>query len=376
MGMNPTFILTSMYGYFKNVLEKLMFEERTIFLESHVNTKANGYYERTFSSIYGEIPDLNVPRTRDGNFKSKILPKGKVDSHLEELITQLYTAGISTRRIESVLEKQFGVALSHSSIARLASVAYEEVVKWKTRPLQNYAAVFIDAFYFPFKRNTVTKEAVYVALGITPLGHREVIGFWIPGGSEGASNWEEIFCEMRSRGVDSIDFIVADGLTGIEEAINRAYPKSQYQYCVLHACRSTLNKVRALDKQTVSDDLKGIYCADNQLEARKALSLFIEKWKRIYPKIAIFWESNFERLTAFMILPNKLWGFVYTTNWVERLHKEIKRRINSMEQFHNEISAEKILYVLYKEQNENYKKSGVNGWKDLYKKHKEKMALS
>lgn len=367
MGTNPSFILNTVRGFFKSILEKMMIEERTIYLENRLDTKANGYYPRKMSSIYGEIPDLQIPRTRDSDFRSCLLPKGKIDPQLENLIAQLYSTGVSTRRIENVLIEQFGVNLSHASIARLSSVTEEEVNNWKERSLPNFAVIFIDAFYFPFKRDHVEKEAVYVALGITPEGHREVIGFWIPGGAEGASNWEEIFKNLRSRGVSKVDYIVADGLTGIGQAISRVYPEAQYQYCILHACRSSLNKSRASDKAQLAKDLKDIYFADSKIEAKKALELLINKWKKIYPKITSFWEDNFENLTTFMSLPNRIWRYVYTTNWVERLHKEIKRRINSMEQFQNVLSGEKILYVQYADQNKRYKNSGVNGWKDVYK---------
>lgn len=374
MGTLPNTILTTIRGFFKSVLEKMMIEERSLYLEKEHDTKGNGYYERKICSIYGEIPDLQIPRTRDSNFRSELLPRGHIDSSLEELISELYKVGVSTRKIENVLVKHFGISLSHSSIARLSSVAYEEVLKWKNRPLaSNYAAVFIDAFFFPLKRDNVQNEAVYVALGISPDGHREVIGFWIPGGSEGSSNWEEIFHDMKARGVVNIDFIVADGLTGISEAISRVYPKAKYQYCVLHACRSSLNKVRASDKKEISSSLKKIYFADSKTESQKALEEFVDKWKKIYPKVTQFWEVNFEQLTCFMILPNKLWRYLYTTNWIERLHKEIKRRIKAMEQFQNEVSAEKILYALYLERNEFYKKSGVNAWRDLYRRYKDNL---
>lgn len=367
MGPIPFNILDNVKGFFKSILEKMMIEERTIFLET-ANTKANGYYERSYSSVLGEITDFKIPRTRDGAFRSELVPKRKTNSNLDELIAELYAAGISTRDLESVLKKQFGVVLSHSTIARISQVAYEEVEKWKKRALKDYDVIFIDAFYFPLKRDTVEKEAVYVALGIDGNGHREVIGFWIPGGSEGASNWKEIFQGLKERGVNNISYVVADGLTGISDAIHSVYPNALHQYCVLHGCRVSLNKTRAMDKKEVSEDLKMIYFANSQLDAKNALLKFVVKWKRVYPKVTTFWEENFEKLTAFMSLPNQLWRYVYTTNCVERLHKEIKRRIKSMEQFQNELSAEKILYSLYKEQNENYKKSGVNGWKDLYKR--------
>jgi putative transposase len=347
-----------------------MLEERNIYLEKSLNTKANGFYERKLNTMLGEIPNLEIPRTRDSLFSSDLLPKLKTEDSLALLISDLYSAGISTRKIEELLINRFGVSLSHSSVSRIASVAYEEVQQWKTRTLKNYSVIFIDAFYFPLKRETVEKEAVYVALGIDQEGQREVIDFWIPGGAEGASNWEEIFHELRFRGVTEVDYIVADGLTGISQAIDKVFPDAKYQYCVLHACRTSLNKCRATDKKQIATDLKTIYFANSKEEAKIALNAFIEKWKRCYPKITGFWEANFTNLTSFMSLPNKLWGYVYTTNWVERLHKEIKRRIKSMEQFQNEQSASNLLYVLYRDRNDKYKRNGVNGWKDLYKQFK------
>ncbi len=290
MGTFPDTILNTVCTFFKDLLEKMMAEERSIYLEANLSTKANGYYNRQLNSLYGQVSDIRVPRT----FKSTLLPQGKTESNLESIISELYTAGISTRSIESLLKKKFGVVLSHTTVSRLARVAAEEILAWKQRPLKNYSALYIDAFYFPLKRDTVQKEAVYVVLGIDEKGYREVVGFWIPGGSEGASNWEEIFKELQSRGVRDVGFIVADGLVGINEAINRVFPKAKYQQCVLHACRSSVNKVRSQHKAEVCNDLKMVYLANSKKDAFEALGEFKKKWENIYPKIITFWEVNFQ----------------------------------------------------------------------------------
>lgn len=371
MEFHPSVILNTIRGFCKTLMERLMSEERSSYLKSHSETKANGFYKRRLSSLYGSVADLQVPRTRDGQFRSDLLPKGRSDHNLELLTKQLFRAGVSTRNIESILRDCFGTSLSHTTVSNLAKVAYEEVLKWRNRPLEKeYAALFIDAFFFPIKRETVENEAIYVALAITPEGHREVLGFWVPGGGEGASNWEEIFREIRSRGTHRIDFVVADGLKGIEQAISRVFPKAKYQYCVLHAARTTLNKVRASDKEKVSQNLKNIYLADTKEEAQKALEEFKSKWQKSYPKITFLWEAHFQSLTAFMELPSGLRRYIYTTNWVERLHKEIRRRIDAMEQFQNEESAIRILYLLYSEQNKRYKRTGTNAWRELYSRYR------
>lgn len=361
-----TCILDHLKLQFKGLLETMLNEERKEYLKKNLHTKSNGFYARTLGTKHGKIENLRIPRTRDGGFKSLLIPRQHSDLALEQLVTELFIEGISTRKIEDILKKCFGTNLSHASIANIAKAGQEEILKWTQRQLNHhYACIFIDAFYFPLKRKSSSQEAVFVALAITPNGHREILGYWIPGGSEGASNWEEILRDLQKRGVRQVDFVIADGLTGIKGAISRVYPKAKYQYCVLHAMRSTLNKVRASDKEEISLDLKQIYQAENLDNARIGLSNFVDKWQRNYSKVAFFWKDNFRELTQFMALHKELWKYVYTTNWVERTHKEIKRRLKAMEQFQNEESAEGILYLLYKRQNEKYV-AGINHWKELY----------
>jgi len=360
--------------HFKSLLESMLNVEREEYLKKHRETKGNGFYSRSLGTTHGTIEDLKVPRTRDSAFKSNLLPSTHSDAELDLLVTELFIEGLSTRRIEGILKKCFKTNLSHTSIANIAKAGQDEILQWTNRALdKHYACIFIDAFYFPLKRVSSSQEAVFTALAITPKGRREILGYWIPGGSEGASNWEEILRDIQNRGVQQVDFIVADGLTGIQSAISRVFPKTLYQYCVVHGIRTTLNKVRASDKKEVASDLKWIYQAKDFNNAKIGLWDFIKKWEKKYPKITSFWEGHFIELTHFMVLPKDLWKFVYTTNWVERSHKEIKRRLKAMEQFQNEESAEGILYMLYRRQNEKYL-AGVNQWKGLYAEYEQKIS--
>lgn len=361
-----TNIVDNLKMNFKSLLESMLTAEREEYLKKNQDTKGNGFYTRSLGTQHGTIEDLKIPRTRDGYFKSQLVPRKHSDAALDELVTELFIEGVSTRRIEGILNKCFDTSLSHTSIANIAKAGQAEILQWTERELDaHYACIFIDAFFFPLKRSTCSQEAVFVAQAITPKGTREILGYWIPGGGEGASNWEEILRSIQNRGVQQVDFVVADGLTGIEGAISRVFPKAKYQYCVLHGIRSTLNKVRASDKKEVSSDLKWIYQASDFDNAKAGLWDFTRKWGKRYPKITTFWEQNFIHLTQYMFLPKELWRYVYTTNWVERTHKEIKRRLKAMEQFQSEESAEGILYMLYKRQNEKLV-PGINHWKDLY----------
>ena len=353
----------------KQLLEKMMVIERGEYLKNNSDTKGNGFYTRTIASKSGSIEGLQVPRTRNGVFKSELIPRRHSVNELEELVTELFIEGVSTRRIEGILNKCFNISLSHSSISNIAKAGEEEVKQWIERPLaSHYACVFIVAFYFPLKRETSSKEAVYVAMSISEEGAREILGYWIPGGCEGASNWEEILRSLKQRGVKIIDFIISDGLTGIQDSISRVYPDANFQYCVLHAVRSSLNKVRAFEKDAVSKDLKKIYNSENKDLAIEAFDEFKVNWGKKYPKVIKFWKKHLNELLQFMLLPKELRQYVYTTNCVERNHKEIKRRLKAMEQFQNENSAEGILYLLYKRQNEKYL-SGIKSWKKLYREY-------
>ena len=362
-------IVDNIKFHFKDLLETLLNAEREEYLKNNQDTKGNGFYTRSLGTKQGTIDNLKVPRTRDGSFKSQLIPRKHSDASLDQLVTELFIEGVSTRRIEDILKKCFKTSLSHTSIANIAKAGEEEILQWTQRSLDtHYACIFIDAFYFPLKRGTSSQEAVFVALAITPQGHREILGYWIPGGCEGAANWEEILRDIQNRGVQQVDFIIADGLTGIQGAISRVFPRAKYQYCVLHGIRSTINKVRASDKKELSSDLKWIYQALDFGGAKIGLWDFRKKWEKKYPKVVSFWENNFIELTNFMVLPRELWKYVYTTNWVERSHKEIKRRLKAMEQFQSEESAEGILYLLYSRQNEKYS-AGINHWKVLYEKY-------
>ena len=358
----------------KRTIEKMMIEERQIYLEDHPDTKGNGYYGRVLKTIMGELEDLQVPRTRDGQYRSSILPERRNQSvELRELIQALIVSGVSSRKIVEVLKRVCGTSLSHSSISRIGEVAAEEISNWRNRELESeHAVVFLDATYFPLKRDTVEKEAIYIASAIKPGGYREILGYWIPGGDESALNWAEILEELKQRGLNKIDTIVADGLTGLKGVVQRIFPNSRFQSCVLHMVRNTLRKVRARDRHSIAIDMKSIYQAENLQEAKNNFRLFKDRWAKIYPQRVKSWENNLDDLLTFMRLPKQLWSYVYTTNSLERLMKELKRRLKVMEVLQNQESAEKFLYLLLREANEKYNSRKLKNWEYQYQNFKQK----
>ncbi|URA09090.1 transposase [Thermospira aquatica] len=167
----------------KEVLESMLKEEREIYLENNPPTKGNGFYERDLKTAFGELTAIRVPRTRDNGFKSALLPyRKRITEDLDALIRAMLISGMSTRKIAEVLKELYEIKISYDNISRISQVGIEEIQKWRSRPLmEEYAVVFLDAMVFPIKRDRVENESIYVAIGITPEGRREILGYYLPG---------------------------------------------------------------------------------------------------------------------------------------------------------------------------------------------------
>ena len=351
----------------KELLEALMKEEREIYLESHP-TKANGYYTRDLLTLVGPVEDLKVPRVREGDFHPQILPYRKRASlELSEAILALYAVGVSTRKISAFLEGIYGAFYSPQSISRLLKVTQEQVKAWRERPLsEEYYAVFLDGTFLSIRRGKAAKEPVYLAFGIKPDGRREILGFWLFGAEgESARNWEEVLKDLKRRGVQRVRIFITDDLPGLEEAIKKIFPEADWQLCVLHAVRDALNKVRKKDREAVAEALKKIYRAETEEEAREALGSLRERWSGVYPRIVERWETKAYALLAFLRHPKPIRRYLYTTNQLERLAKEVKRRTKVVEVFCSEEAAEKLLYLVLSQLDEVWGARRLRGFAEI-----------
>jgi len=182
---------------------------------------------------------------------------------------------------------------------------------------------------------------------------------------ESAHAWREIFAELKARGVQRIDIVVSDDLPGIEEATRAVFPGADHQLCCVHAMRNSQRKVRRRDWEEVSQDLKAISRACDQGEAELSLSSFAERWKKRYPSLVRYWRENFPHLVAFMKYPEEVRPYVYTTNQLERINKEVKRRTNTIEVFSSEESLLSILYLILKNENERLQQRRLRGFARL-----------
>ncbi|HBM6804221.1 TPA: IS256 family transposase, partial [Enterococcus faecium] len=194
----------------------------------------NGNYSRTFKTEYGEL-NLTIPRDRNGEFSQQTLPAYKrTNDSLETTIIQLFQKGITMAEISKLIEKMYGHHYTPQTISNMSKLVAEDVLAFKERTLEaNYSVIFMDATHIPVKRQTVSKEAVYITIGIRLDGTKEVLGFTIAP-TESAYIWKEVLQDLRKRGLEEVLLVVTDGLSCIEESIHSVYPNAQFQQCCVH----------------------------------------------------------------------------------------------------------------------------------------------
>ncbi len=218
----------------------------------------------------------------------------------------------------------------------------EQVEAFKTRTLYSrYVCVYLDATYIALKRDTVSKEAVYIAVGIREDGFKEVLTYTIAP-TESAFVWKELLDDLKARGTKEILLFISDGLKGITDRIFEVFPDSQYQSCCVHLSRNIAHKVRVTDRLEICEDFKSVYRSENREMGEKALEDFVKKWKSAYPKVT---KSLMETpyIFTFYSFPKSIWRSIYSTNLIESFNKQIKKYSKRKEQFPNEESLESFL---------------------------------
>lgn len=275
-------------SFVQEKLETIMKEEMNQFFEENPELKnyKNGSYGRQLDTKYGRIEDLQVPRDRENAFQTEVFqPYQRYERWLGETIITMYQKGMSTREIGNFLERILGHAYAPGTISNITDVLMEDIRAWQERPLQKrYAVLYLDGTYLKLRRDDVANEVVYVVIGVTEDGYREILGFYV-GGQESSLGWEEVLSDIYRRGCEEVLLGIFDGLPGLEEAMKAIYPKADVQRCVVHKVRNTLNKVRQKDRSAISEDMKAIYQSKSNEEAEKQLGAFCENWQKKYPKI-------------------------------------------------------------------------------------------
>ena len=306
----------------------------------------NGSYKKKLKGDFGEI-DVAVPRDRNGSFEPIIVPKGETRfKGFDDKIISMYARGMTTRDIQSHLEEIYGVEISPTLISQVTDAVTEEVRLCQNRPLEDvYPIVYLDAVRIKVKHNgQIIKKAVYLAIGVTMTGVKEVLGMWAAE-TEGAKFWLNILTELRNRGVKDILIACVDGLKGFPEAIEAVYPSAQVQLCIVHLVRHSLNFVSWKQRKEMADDLKEIYSAPTVEQAETNLISFGKKWDQTHPRVSQSWQNNWQRIIPYFAYPPEIRRVIYTTNTIESLNMSLRKVTKNRGSFPNDESMFKLLYL-------------------------------
>ncbi|UDM73850.1 IS256 family transposase [Vagococcus fluvialis] len=312
----------------------------------------NGNYSRSFKTEYGEL-NLAIPRDRNGEFSQQTLPAYKrSNDSLETTIIQLFQKGITMSEISELIEKMYGHYYTPQTISNITQIVSEDVVAFKERSLESqYSIIFMDATHIPLKRQTVSKEAVYIVIGIRLDGTKEVLGFSIAP-TESSYVWKEILQDLKDRGLEEVLLVVTDGLSGIDDSIHSIYPNAQFQQCCVHISRNIAHKVRVSDRQEVCNDFKLVYQAASKEEAMNQISFMIDKWKKQYPRVVKLLMNP--AILTFYNFPPSIRRTIYSTNLIEGFNKQLKKYTKRKEQFPNEESLERFLVSQFNNYNQKF----------------------
>jgi putative transposase len=308
----------------------------------------NGSYPRRFTMKgIGEV-EIKVPRDRQGTFKTALLPKGRqYDDAIAQDLSMLFLAGLSTRSLAMISRHLVGRKLSHTEISNANKTLNEAVEKWRNRDLsrEQIQYLFVDGVNFDMRlAGSVEKVPVLVAVGVTHQGHKLVVGLQA-GDKESASAWRELFKDLKQRGLDRDKVVlgVMDGLLGLEKVFKEEFPKARIQRCQVHVARNVLAKVPHKVKGLLADDLRSIFYASSLEKAGKFFQEFRTRWEPEVPSAVSCLERSLESSLTFFHFPVEHWVSLRTTNIIERLNKEFKRRTKPMEIVAGEISCYKLL---------------------------------
>ena len=306
----------------------------------------NGYKPKTLRSTMGEL-EIGIPQDRNSEFNPKIVPKHKRDiSELEQKIINMYARGLTTREISEQIEDIYGFETSAEMVSRVTDKILPQVEEWQNRRLSEvYPIIFIDAIVFSVRKDKVVqRQAVYVVLGVDSDGIKDVLSIEI-GETESAKFWLAVLNNLKNRGVQDILVLCADGLSGIKEAIEAAFPMTEYQRCIVHMVRNTLLHVPHKHKKTFATDLKTIYHASDEETAYTNMLEIKEKWSQFYPNVMKRWEDNWDVICPVFKYSMAVRKALYTTNAIESLHSQYRRINAGRPVFPSEDALKKALFL-------------------------------
>ena len=355
-------------GTIKSMLESEMDEHLGYknYERNDNNNYRNGTKKKTLRSNYGEF-EIDVPQDRQSSFEPEVVKKRQKDiSNIDQKIISMYAKGMTTRQIAEQMEEIYGFECSESFISNVTDKIIGEIEDWQKRPLDEvYPIVFIDAVHFSVREdNRIKKLAAYVILGYSKDGMKEILSLEI-GENESSRYWLGVLNNLKNRGIKDIMVLCADGLSGIKEAINTAFPETEYQRCIVHQVRNTLKYVAYKDMKVFANDLKGIYLAPDEKTGYEELEKVKSKWEQIYPNVMKSWEVNWDVLSPIFKFSKDVRKVIYTTNAIESLNSTYKKLNSQRSVFPSDKALLKSLYLASSEATKKWTQP-LRNWGKVY----------
>lgn len=328
----------------------------------------NGYCKpKTVKTKYGNIL-VKTPRDRNATFEPIIIEKGQTRlTGFEDKCIALYAKGLSLRDIEKTLNEIYGVKINKDDISKLIAAVSEEVENWRNRTLKPmYVFTYADCLYIPIKDDiTSSKKAVYIIIGVDVEGYKDILGLWIDD-TESGSFWNNVFEDLKERGVEDILYTCSDGIAGFKGSLERVFPKTQCQRCVVHLVRTIYSLCPTKDAKRIIADYKKIYTSSNIEEANFHLDIFKSKYGANQRKIVKKAEEFMQYLEPLFELPAEIRACIYTTNAIESVNSALRKVTRGKGAFPSESAVYKVLYLRIKELSLKWNKP-IKNWNTIRK---------
>jgi putative transposase len=324
----------------------------------------NGFYERSlFIKNIGEIK-VTVPRARNTKFTSNLLKKHqRIDDRIRQDCLLLYLNGLSTRNLELISERLFGKKISHSEVSIFSEEIAPKIKQWRSRPIvESYKYLYIDGTNFKMRiKDSIEKVTVLVVIGVNEKNQKQVLALQA-GDKESAPTWRELFKDLKSRGLDSekVKLGIMDGLPGLEKVFEEEFTSATTQRCQVHVARNILTKVPKKLSQEVADHIRSIFYSKSREKSEELFKIFKNKYSVIIPSAVETMEKSLDSTLRFFNFPEEEWTSLRTTNPIERLNKEFKRRTKSMEIVAGENSCYNLLTIIALKMEAHWRKCPID----------------
>ena len=339
----------------KNVLETALDAEMT---EQHLGyekhdaagrgsgNSRNGTRSKTVLTEIGPV-EIEVPRDVDSSFDPQIVKKRQRRlTGIDEIVLSLTAKGLTTGEISAHFQDIYGASVSKDTISRITDKVVGEMTEWQNRPLDRvYPVIFIDAVHVKVRDGQVTNRPMYVAIGVTVNGERDILGIWAGEGGEGAKFWLSVLTEIKNRGVADVCIVVCDGLKGLPEAINTVWELAVVQTCIIHLIRNTFRFASRKYWDAMARDLKPVYTAPSESAARERFAEFTQTWGQQYPAIIKMWDNAWSEFVPFLDYDVEIRRVICSTNAIESVNARYRRAVRARGHFPTEQAALKCLYL-------------------------------